>query len=76
MAAAGCAPWRAPPPPCPTVPAAWLEPCRLPAAPDTTGELADAFVQVVQCVEQLNRDKAAIRSHIMSQPPPPKDPPP
>ena len=65
LGVAGCALTPPPlPPPCPLVPSAWLEPCRLPELPTTTGELADAFVAAMQCAEQGNRDKARIAAQV------------
>lgn len=43
------------------VPAAYLQPCELPALPETTADLSDAFVQAYRCAEIGNEDKAAIR---------------
>jgi hypothetical protein len=56
----GCA--TAPPAPAYLpIPAAYLQPCELPALPGTTADLSDAFVQAYRCAEIGNADKAAIR---------------
>lgn len=43
------------------VPESWLQPCELPEAPHTNGDLSAAYVVAYQCAEQGNRDKARIR---------------
>ena len=44
------------------VPEGYLQPCELPAIPEETGGLSDAFAQAYLCGEQGNKDKERIRN--------------
>lgn len=44
------------------VPEGYLQPCELPAVPDITAGLSDAFVVAYKCAEQGNKDKMRIRN--------------
>lgn len=43
------------------IPEALLQPCDLPGAPLANGRLSESFVIAMQCAQQGNADKVAIR---------------
>lgn len=44
------------------VPEGYLQECELPAVPENTGGLSDAFAKAYLCGEQGNKDKERIRN--------------
>ena len=44
------------------VPEGYLQECELPAVPEDTGGLSDAFAQAYLCGDQGNKDKERIRN--------------